>query len=86
MILFRIIDPEKLSFAFGLQYMSTKVFAHIPGPVIFGYVVDMNCAIWQKVCDKTGFCWVYNLGEQSKMIITVAGTLAGRKRIKDKFF
>ena len=84
-LFFRIISPEKLSFAFGLQYMSTKIFAHIPGPVIFGHIVDINCVIWQKVCDKTGFCWIYDLGEQSKKIIIATGTLTGRKRSKVKF-
>ena len=63
--------------------MSTKIFAHIPGPIIFGHVVDLNCVIWQKVCDKTGFCWVYNLGAQTKVIVTVIGMLSGKKSIED---
>ena len=82
---FRIIAPERLSFAFGLQYMSTKVLAHIPGPIIFGHLVDLNCVIWQKVCNKTGFCWIYDLGEQTKMIVTVVGTLSGRKSTENLF-
>ena len=45
-LFFRIISPEKLAFVFGLQYMSTNIFAHIPGPVIFGHLVDIDCIIW----------------------------------------
>ena len=73
----RCISPKRLSFAFGLQYMSTKIFAHIPGPILFGHVVDLNCAIWQKVCEKTGYCWIYNLEEKRQMITTIAGILSG---------
>lgn len=74
-VVMKCIRPERLSFAFGLQYLSTKIFAHIPGPILFGHVVDLNCAIWQTVCDKTGFCWIYNMDDMMDMIALIVGIL-----------
>ena len=57
--------------------MSMKIIAHIPGPILFGHVVDLHCAIWQTVCDETGYCWIYNLQDKKDTITMICGILAG---------
>ena len=73
----RCVTAEDLSFAFGLHYLSTKVFAHIPGPILFGHVVDLNCAIWQEVCEKTGHCLIYDMEAMMRMVTMITGILTG---------
>ena len=35
--------------------------AYIPYPIIFGFVTDAACIIWEKTCGKSGNCWLYDL-------------------------
>ena len=32
----------------------------MPYPLIFGYIADSACLIWESKCGKTGNCWVYD--------------------------
>ena len=33
----------------------------IPGPIIFGTMIDASCALWQEDCSqKKGSCWIYD--------------------------
>ena len=72
------MKPEHLSFAFGLYYFSNKLIAQIPGPILFGHVVDLSCEIWQKVCDKTGFCMLYDVDYMMLQLAIITGTLGGK--------
>lgn len=29
-------------------------------PLLFGYIADSACLIWEEKCGKTGNCWVYD--------------------------
>lgn len=33
----------------------------IPYPVVYGFIVDSTCLIWEKTCGKTGNCWLYDI-------------------------
>ena len=74
----RAVKAEHLSFAFALHYLSTKLLANIPGPIIFGNIVDLSCDVWQKVCGKTGFCMIYDMDHMMIQSAIVVGTLCGR--------
>nr|XP_002737394.1 PREDICTED: solute carrier organic anion transporter family member 4C1-like [Saccoglossus kowalevskii] len=32
----------------------------VPGPIIFGAIIDSACVVWQQTCDTTGSCWIYD--------------------------
>ena len=35
----------------------------VPGPILFGLLVDSACKIWQEQCGETGQCLFYNNNE-----------------------
>ncbi|XP_028402271.1 solute carrier organic anion transporter family member 4A1-like isoform X2 [Dendronephthya gigantea] len=76
-VVVRAVKAEHLSFAFALHYLSNKVLANIPGPIIFGHIVDLSCDIWQKVCGKTGFCMIYDMDDLMTQCAIIVGTLCG---------
>ena len=33
----------------------------VPGPILFGAILDNTCILWQENCDgSTGSCWIYD--------------------------
>lgn len=32
----------------------------IPGPLVFGQILDSVCLVWQEKCDEKGSCWIYD--------------------------
>ncbi len=29
-------------------------------PILFGVILDQACTVWQKSCDISGSCWIYD--------------------------
>jgi len=72
-VTFRIV-PEKLrSFALGMQWLIIRALGSIPGPIMFGSIIDSVCLLWQKRrCDGTqGSCWVYDSDELTFNVIII---------------
>ena len=46
----------------------------IPGPLLFGSILDNVCLVWQEKCDEDGSCWIYDSRRvgQYFYILTVA--------------
>lgn len=44
----------------GLALMLISLFALIPGPIIYGYIIDSSCSIWNYKCGSRGNCQLYN--------------------------
>jgi hypothetical protein len=42
------------------QLTFARIFGSIPGPVVFGAVIDNTCVLWQTTEDGSGSCWYYN--------------------------
>ena len=40
--------------------LTTPNAAFVPYPLIFGYIADSACLIWETTCNKTGACHVYD--------------------------
>ncbi|XP_043470258.1 solute carrier organic anion transporter family member 74D [Leptopilina heterotoma] len=57
---------KTVSMGFGLMIMS--LFAFIPSPIFFGYILDKTCLVWGKTCNGSGNCWLYN-GEQLRYLM-----------------
>ena len=72
--------PEKLrSFAVGVQWLMIRGLGSIPGPIMFGFVIDQSCILWQeKRCTgKQGNCWVYSSDTLALNVIIVSKYLNG---------
>ncbi|XP_059207470.1 solute carrier organic anion transporter family member 2B1 [Centropristis striata] len=61
MMILRTVPPEDKSFAVGVQYMLFRVLAFMPGPVLYGSIIDTTCILWGKKCGKATSCQYYDL-------------------------
>ncbi|RWS11071.1 Solute carrier organic anion transporter family member 5A1-like protein [Dinothrombium tinctorium] len=60
LIALRCVAPNDKSFAMGLVGSYMALFVFIPYPVVFGYVIDAACLVWERSCGETGNCWLYD--------------------------
>ncbi|XP_034033508.1 solute carrier organic anion transporter family member 2B1 isoform X2 [Thalassophryne amazonica] len=63
MMILRTVLTEDKSFAVGVQYMLFRVLAFMPGPVLYGSVIDTTCVLWGKKCGRQTSCLYYNLDQ-----------------------
>lgn len=61
MMILRTVSTEDKSFAVGVQYMLFRVLAFMPGPVLYGAVIDSTCILWGRKCNRQTSCHYYNL-------------------------
>uniref|UniRef100_A0A146LLL7 Solute carrier organic anion transporter family member n=1 Tax=Lygus hesperus TaxID=30085 RepID=A0A146LLL7_LYGHE len=57
---YRAVDPIDKSFAQGFALLLVSLLAFIPGPIVFGALIDAACIIWDSSCGKRGNCWFYD--------------------------
>lgn len=57
---YRAVATEDKSIAQGFSLMLISLFALIPGPIIYGAVIDSTCLIWDESCGQRGNCWFYD--------------------------
>ncbi|KAH8234036.1 hypothetical protein KR032_011389 [Drosophila birchii] len=57
---YRAVAHEDKSFAQGLALMMISLFALIPGPIMFGRLIDSTCLVWTKTCNGNGNCQLYD--------------------------
>ena len=44
----RSIPDSQRAFGLGMQLTFARIFGSIPGPVVFGAVIDNTCILWQE--------------------------------------
>eukprot|EP00794_Sanderia_malayensis_P000569 gene569-1227_t len=80
MIILRCVPDNQRAFALGLQFLLMRSLSFIPGPVIFGHVIDSQCILWKKdECGKSTNCLDYHVDSLSKNIFYL-GLTCGIKR------
>ena len=68
---------EQRSLALGAQSVAFRAFGTIPGPIIFGAIIDSVCLYWQYECGRRGNCWVYdNAGLSLSATVTLVLAVA----------
>nr|XP_019944418.1 PREDICTED: solute carrier organic anion transporter family member 4A1 [Paralichthys olivaceus] len=65
----RCVPDNQRSFALGIQWIVMRVFGSIPGPILFGSVIDISCLLWQNQCGERGSCYLYQNSEMSHYIL-----------------
>ncbi|KAM8900449.1 solute carrier organic anion transporter family member 2B1 isoform 3-T4 [Spinachia spinachia] len=61
MMILRTVPSEDKSFAVGVQYMLFRLLAFMPGPVLYGSVIDTTCILWGRKCGRRTSCQYYDL-------------------------
>lgn len=60
MYIFSAVEPRDKSISQGLTLFLTSLFALIPGPIIFGRIIDSTCLSWTFKCGQQGNCQLYD--------------------------
>ncbi|KAK3609328.1 hypothetical protein CHS0354_024870 [Potamilus streckersoni] len=59
-IYLRSVKDEDKAFAIGLSAFMSTLLGWLPGPVIFGKLVDTTCLLWKSSCGNIGSCAMYD--------------------------
>mgnify|MGYP002715751091 CR=1 FL=1 len=65
----RCVQDEQRSFALGIQWIVVRIFGTIPSPMIFGFIIDKTCILWESDCHGQGSCLAYDNNYMSRYII-----------------
>jgi hypothetical protein len=58
---FRCVSVQDKSVTQGLILMLVSLFALIPGPILFGRIIDETCIVWTEQCSgRRGNCQLYD--------------------------
>ncbi|XP_073468663.1 solute carrier organic anion transporter family member 2B1 isoform X1 [Aquarana catesbeiana] len=60
MLILRSVRPADKSLAIGIQFMLLRILAWLPGPVMYGSMIDSTCIQWGKRCGSKAACQYYN--------------------------
>ncbi|XP_072038988.1 solute carrier organic anion transporter family member 4A1-like [Amphiura filiformis] len=73
----RCVDYSQRSFALGVQSVLSKGLGYVPGPIIFGALIDKACLLWERECDsdETKNCWQYDNKQLAYTMIGMAAVL-----------
>ncbi|XP_070533600.1 solute carrier organic anion transporter family member 4C1-like [Ptychodera flava] len=56
----RTVPDSQRSYALGVASLLYRLLGGVPGPIIFGAIIDSSCLVWQETCGTTGSCWIYD--------------------------
>lgn len=58
---YRCVSKQDKSVTQGLILMLISLFALIPGPILFGRIIDSTCLVWTEQCSgRRGNCQLYD--------------------------
>ncbi|XP_067852834.1 solute carrier organic anion transporter family member 2A1-like [Heptranchias perlo] len=60
MLILRAVSKETTSFAVGIQSVLLQVLGWLPGPILFGIIIDSTCIQWEYKCGHTASCQYYD--------------------------
>lgn len=64
----RCVDEKDKTVAMGFGLTIMSLFAFIPSPILFGFILDKTCLVWGKTRSGTGNCWLHN-GETLRYLL-----------------
>ena len=67
-----MVADEQRAMAIGVQSAIWRIIGAFPGPIVFGAVFDISCAIWQDECGRRGNCWLYYNNKLSVYATSIA--------------
>ncbi|XP_072022242.1 solute carrier organic anion transporter family member 5A1-like [Amphiura filiformis] len=73
-IIVSCVEFTDKSIAIGVSRIIMLLLGSIPGPILYGALIDTSCILWQTICDTRGSCWVYDI-EQFRHVFGMTTTL-----------
>ncbi|CAK1601566.1 unnamed protein product [Parnassius mnemosyne] len=68
----RCVREDQRSFALGIQWIKVRLLGTIPAPLLFGFLIDLSCSLWEKTCGSTGACLLYDNLNMSRYMLALA--------------
>ncbi|KPJ15355.1 Solute carrier organic anion transporter family member 4A1 [Papilio machaon] len=68
----RCVREDQRSFALGIQWIKVRLLGTIPAPLLFGFLIDLSCSLWEPACDSTGACLLYDNYNMSRYMLALA--------------
>ncbi|CAH1238380.1 SLCO4C1 [Branchiostoma lanceolatum] len=72
----RCVKESQRSMALGFQSLIGRFLGAIPGPIVYGSLIDRACLLWNESCDQRGACLMYDNTNLSTYFFTVTFILA----------
>ncbi|XP_063820142.1 solute carrier organic anion transporter family member 4C1 [Pseudophryne corroboree] len=73
MAIIRCVPDKQRSFALGVQWTLIRLLGSVPGPIVFGVVIDSSCILWNvNECGSKGACWTYDNSSISYKLIGIS--------------
>lgn len=67
-----LVDSISISYlGLRLFFSSLSYAGAMPGPVLFGYVLDHSCLLWEKKCERSGSCLYYDNHQMAWLMMAV---------------
>ncbi len=64
------VSPRQRSIGTSTQQLIARLFGSVPGPLVFGAVLDSSCQLWESKCGSRGSCWEYdNADLRTKLVL-----------------
>ncbi|KAK7115648.1 solute carrier organic anion transporter family member 2B1-like [Littorina saxatilis] len=57
----RTMSEHDKTLGLGLLSFTMSLVGFMPGPIVYGAVIDQACLIWSSSCGKTGACALYDV-------------------------
>ncbi|XP_015752408.1 PREDICTED: solute carrier organic anion transporter family member 4A1-like [Acropora digitifera] len=71
-VVLRCVPDNQRSYSLGFQFIFQRTLGFMPGPILLGWMFDVNCLFWGESCGRRGRCQIYDIWKLS-VIITVFG-------------
>ncbi|XP_048584235.1 solute carrier organic anion transporter family member 4A1-like isoform X2 [Nematostella vectensis] len=55
----RSVADNQRGYALGLQFVFIRLLGSLPGPILFGHLIDSTCTLWRYNCGTRGNCLNY---------------------------
>ncbi|XP_051875899.1 solute carrier organic anion transporter family member 4C1-like isoform X2 [Pristis pectinata] len=68
----RCVPDKQRSFSLGINWTFVRILGAIPGPILFGTVIDQSCVLWHiDECGNQGACWTYDNPRMAYLFIAI---------------
>ncbi|XP_050408141.1 solute carrier organic anion transporter family member 4A1 isoform X2 [Patella vulgata] len=71
----RCVPEHQRTFSLGIQWIIARCLGSIPGPILFGTIIDLTCILWQKKCSDKGACLIYDNKQLSYNLLALGTVL-----------
>ncbi|XP_035689314.1 solute carrier organic anion transporter family member 4C1-like [Branchiostoma floridae] len=73
-VLLRSVEERQRSMALGMTNLVGRLLGTIPGPIMFGALVDRSCLLWGQTCGERGACLLYDTANMSSYLFSATFT------------